>query len=208
MRDSTSELAERLQREVGLSKRASQKLAPKLETVMNRPFREKLPPERASITHKFNIGPNEGYITVGMFPDGRPAEVLLKFSKEGSTLAGFADGLASLISLSLQYGLPLKAIVDKLVNTRFEPSGITSNANVRFVSSILDYIGRWLGSRFISADYLKLGYAFDPEPDAATPSTPVRPGARGPRKRTRPQIPETDQPATNPDETVKHPRQE
>src|SRR2546425_13120451 len=76
-------------------------------------------------------------------------------AKEGSTLSGVMDGLALTISLGLQYGVPLKVFVDKLLNTRFEPSGITANPNIRFVSSVLDYIARWLGGRFISSDYLK-----------------------------------------------------
>jgi ribonucleoside-diphosphate reductase alpha chain len=118
--------------------------------------REKMPVERASVTHKFSVGGHEGYITVGMYDDGRPGEVFIKMAKEGSTLSGVMDGLALTISLGLQYGVPLKVFVDKLLNTRFEPSGITANANIRFVSSVLDYIARWLGGRFISADYLKL----------------------------------------------------
>jgi ribonucleoside-diphosphate reductase alpha chain len=80
-------------------------------------------------------------------------------SKEGSTLSGVMDGLALTISLGLQYGVPLKVFVDKLLNTRFEPSGITANANIRFATSVLDYIARWLGGRFISVDYLKLNGA-------------------------------------------------
>jgi ribonucleoside-diphosphate reductase alpha chain len=115
-----------------------------------------MPVERASVTHKFSVGGHEGYITVGMYDDGRPGEIFIKMSKEGSTLSGVMDGLALTISLGLQYGVPLKVFVDKLLNTRFEPSGITANANIRFVSSVLDYIARWLGGRFISADYLKL----------------------------------------------------
>jgi ribonucleoside-diphosphate reductase alpha chain len=121
-----------------------------------RAVREKMPVERASVTHKFSVGGHEGYITVGMYEDGRPGEVFIKMAKEGSTLSGVMDGLALTISLGLQYGVPLKVFVDKLVNTRFEPSGITPNPNIRFVSSVLDYIARWLGGRFISADYLKL----------------------------------------------------
>ncbi|MGC1615228.1 MAG: vitamin B12-dependent ribonucleotide reductase [Candidatus Acidiferrum sp.] len=121
-----------------------------------RAVREKMPVERASITHKFSVGVNEGYITVGMYPDGRPGEIFIKMSKEGSTLSGVMDGLALTVSLGLQYGVPLKVFVDKLVNTRFEPSGITANPNIRFVSSVLDYLARWLGGRFISSDYLKL----------------------------------------------------
>jgi len=118
--------------------------------------REKMPVERASITHKFNVGGHEGYITVGMYKDGRPGEVFIKMSKEGSTLSGIMDGLALTLSIGLQYGVPLKVFVDKLLNTRFEPSGITANPNIRFVSSVLDYLARWLGGRFISTDYLKL----------------------------------------------------
>jgi len=118
--------------------------------------REKMPVERASVTHKFSVGGHEGYITVGMYEDGRPGEVFIKMAKEGSTLSGVMDGLALTISLGLQYGVPLKVFVDKLLNTRFEPSGITPNPNIRFVSSVLDYIARWMGGRFISSDYLKL----------------------------------------------------
>src|SRR5690349_10025721 len=130
--------------------------------------REKMPVERASITHKFSVGGHEGYITVGMYEDGRPGEVFIKMAKEGSTLSGVMDGLALTISLGLQYGVPLKVFVDKLLNTRFEPSGITANANIRFVSSVLDYIARWMGGRFISADYLKLNNAAAPAENAAT----------------------------------------
>src|SRR6202008_1480673 len=124
--------------------------------LFSRAQREKMPVERASVTHKFGVGGHEGYITVGMYEDNRPGEVFIKMSKEGSTLSGVMDGLALTISLGLQYGVPLKVFVDKLLNTRFEPSGITANPNIRFVSSVLDYIARWLGGRFISSDYLKL----------------------------------------------------
>jgi ribonucleoside-diphosphate reductase alpha chain len=129
--------------------------------------REKMPAERASVTHKFSVGGHEGYITVGMYEDGRPGEVFIKMSKEGSTLSGVMDGLALTLSIGLQYGVPLKVLVDKLLNTRFEPSGITANPNIRFVSSVLDYIARWLGGRFISADYLKLNGASPAEAAAA-----------------------------------------
>jgi len=132
-----------------------------------RAVREKMPVERASVTHKFSVGGHEGYITVGMYEDNRPGEIFIKMSKEGSTLSGVMDGLALTISLGLQYGVPLKVFVDKLLNTRFEPSGITPNPNIRFVSSVLDYIARWLGGRFISADYLKLNNPV-PAENAAT----------------------------------------
>jgi ribonucleoside-diphosphate reductase alpha chain len=83
--------------------------------------------------------------------------VFIKMSKEGSTLSGVMDGLALTLSIGLQYGVPLKVLVDKLINTRFEPSGFTENPQIRFASSLLDYVGRWLGGKFISRDYLKLG---------------------------------------------------
>jgi ribonucleoside-diphosphate reductase alpha chain len=117
--------------------------------------RRKLPDERKSITHKFSIGGHEGYIIVGMYGEGTPGEVFIKMAKEGSTLSGFMDGLALSISVGLQYGVPLKAIVDKLTNTRFEPSGFTENPAIRYSSSVLDYIARWLGGKFISSEYLK-----------------------------------------------------
>jgi ribonucleoside-diphosphate reductase alpha chain len=119
--------------------------------------RERLPAERRSITHRFEVGGHEGYIIVGMYDDGRPGEVFIKMAKEGSTLSGVMDGLALSLSIGLQYGVPLKALVDKLTNTRFEPSGFTQNPEIRYASSVLDYIARWLGGKFISADYLKLG---------------------------------------------------
>ena len=116
--------------------------------------RRKLPSERQSITHKFSVGGHEGYITVGMYEDGTPGEIFIKMSKEGSTLSGFMDGFALSVSIGLQYGVPLKALVDKFINTRFEPSGYTGHPSIPYAKSVLDYIGRWLGGRFISADYL------------------------------------------------------
>jgi ribonucleoside-diphosphate reductase alpha chain len=130
--------------------------APEQQDLFNQGKRRRLPAERNSVTHKFSVGGQEGYITVGMYDDGTPGEVFIKMAREGSTLSGIMDGLAVSISIALQYGVPLKALVDKLMNTRFDPSGITQNSNIRFATSVLDYIGRWLGGRFISADYLKL----------------------------------------------------
>jgi len=129
---------------------------PEQRELFARAQREKMPVERASVTHKFSVGGHEGYITVGMYEDNRPGELFIKMAKEGSTLSGVMDGLALTISLGLQYGVPLKVFVDKLVNTRFEPSGISANPNIRFATSVLDYIARWLGGKFISSDYLKL----------------------------------------------------
>jgi ribonucleoside-diphosphate reductase alpha chain len=116
--------------------------------------RRKLPSERASITHKFSVGGHEGYITVGMYADGHPGEIFIKMAKEGSTLSGIMDAFALSVSISLQYGVPLRALVDKFVNSRFEPSGYTGNPRIRYAKSVVDYIGRWLGGKFISPDYL------------------------------------------------------
>jgi ribonucleoside-diphosphate reductase alpha chain len=116
--------------------------------------RRKLPSERNSITHKFSVGGHEGYITVGMYADGHPGEIFIKMAKEGSTLSGIMDAFALSVSISLQYGVPLRALVDKFVNSRFEPSGYTGNPKIRYAKSVVDYIGRWLGAKFISPDYL------------------------------------------------------
>jgi ribonucleoside-diphosphate reductase alpha chain len=116
--------------------------------------RRKLPAERNSITHKFSVGGHEGYITVGMYAEGHPGEIFIKMAKEGSTLSGIMDAFALSVSISLQYGVPLRALVDKFVNSRFEPSGYTGNPRIRYAKSVVDYIGRWLGGKFISPDYL------------------------------------------------------
>jgi ribonucleoside-diphosphate reductase alpha chain len=106
--------------------------------------------ERASITHKFDIAGHEGYITVGLFPDGTPGEIFLTMAKEGSTISGFADAFAQAISYALQYGVPLPVLVDKFSHARFEPSGMTKNPEVRFAKSIVDYIFRWMATKFLS----------------------------------------------------------
>ena len=136
------------------AKTAEESAAQQQELFTHVPYRHKLPSERQSITHKFSVGGHEGYITVGMYEDGTPGEIFIKMSKEGSTLSGFMDGFALSVSIGLQYGVPLKALVDKFINTRFEPSGYTGHRSIPYAKSVLDYIGRWLGGRFISADYL------------------------------------------------------
>jgi ribonucleoside-diphosphate reductase alpha chain len=122
--------------------------------LFSRTQREKLPVERASVTHKFSVGGHEGYITVGMYETGEPGEIFIKMAKEGSTLSGFMDGFALSVSIGLQYGVPLKALVDKFINTRFEPAGYTGHPAIPYAKSVLDYIARWLGGRFISPEYL------------------------------------------------------
>jgi ribonucleoside-diphosphate reductase alpha chain len=114
------------------------------------PVRRKLPDERKAITHKFDIAGHEGYITVGLFEDGQPGEIFLVMAKEGSTISGFADAFAQAISYALQYGVPLQALVDKFSHVRFEPSGMTRNPEIRFAKSIVDYIFRWLATKFLS----------------------------------------------------------
>jgi ribonucleoside-diphosphate reductase alpha chain len=120
----------------------------KVEVVTRVPKRSKLPDERQSITHKFDIQGHEGYITVSMFQDGKPGEIFVKMAKEGSTLSGMMDSFAIMVSLSLQYGVPLEALVSKFSHVRFEPSGYTSNPEIPIAKSIVDYIFRWLASKF------------------------------------------------------------
>jgi ribonucleoside-diphosphate reductase alpha chain len=112
--------------------------------------RRRLPDERQAITHKFSIGGHEGYITVGMYEDGSPGEIFVVMSKEGSVVSGLMDGFATAISLALQYGVPLKVLASKFSHTRFEPSGFTQNPEIPIAKSILDYLFRWLASRFLS----------------------------------------------------------
>ena len=142
---------------------------PEQRDLFVRAQRRKLPDERKSITHKFAIGGHEGYIIVGMYKEGAPGEIFIKMAKEGSALSGFMDGLALSISIGLQYGVPLQALVDKLANTRFEPSGFTENPSIRYASSVLDYIARWLGGKFLSAEYLKPRIDLHEEPVSKRP---------------------------------------
>ncbi len=116
------------------------------------PVRRRLPDERPSITHRFDIAGHEGYITVGLFEDGLPGEIFLVMAKEGSTISGFADAFAQAISYALQYGVPLQVLVDKFSHARFEPSGMTRNPEVRFAKSIVDYVFRWMATKFLSPE--------------------------------------------------------
>jgi ribonucleoside-diphosphate reductase alpha chain len=118
-----------------------------------RPARRKLPDERKSITHKFSIAGHEGYITVGMYEDGKPGEIFLVMAKEGSTISGLMDAFATSISMALQYGVPLEALVEKFSHVRFEPSGFTKNADIPYAKSITDYIFRWLATKFLSSEH-------------------------------------------------------
>ena len=120
--------------------------------IVERPLRRKLPAERQALTHRFEIGGHEGYITVGLYEDGTPGEIFVKMAKEGSTVSGLTDSFAIAVSFALQYGVPLDFLVNKFAHMRFEPQGFTRNPEIPIAKSIVDYIFRWLGSRFLSAE--------------------------------------------------------
>jgi ribonucleoside-diphosphate reductase alpha chain len=147
------------------------------------PVRRKLPDERRSITHKFDIQGHEGYITVSMFDDGTPGEIFVKMAKEGSTLSGMMDSFAIMVSLALQYGVPLEALVGKFSHVRFEPSGYTSNKEIPIAKSIVDYIFRWLASKFYTDEDAKdaigiIRRAPKPEPTGEAPGAAPAEAAR------------------------------
>ena len=147
-----------------LSTKKAEKAA---EKVVARPRRERLPDTRQSITHKFNISGHEGYITVGLYPDGRPGELFITMAKEGSTIGGLMDCFGTAVSMSLQYGVPLEVYVNKFSHTRFEPWGYTKNPDIKIAKSLVDYIFRWLGITFLP------GYG---EMNKAVPVSPAEAG--------------------------------
>ena len=151
-----------------LSTKKAEKAA---EKVVARPRRERLPDTRQSITHKFNISGHEGYITVGLYPDGRPGELFITMAKEGSTIGGLMDCFGTAVSMSLQYGVPLEVYVNKFSHTRFEPWGYTKNPDIKIAKSLVDYIFRWLGITFLP------GYG---EMNKAVPVSPVEAGQSSP----------------------------
>jgi len=114
-----------------------------------RPYRRRLPDTRHSITHKFSVAGHEGYLTVGLYEDGQPGELFITMAKEGSTVGGLMDVIGTCTSMALQYGVPLITLVDKFRHARFEPAGMTSNRDIPFAKSIIDYIFCWLGCQFI-----------------------------------------------------------
>ena len=121
-----------------------------------RAVRHRLPAERASVTHKFGLGGHEGYITIGLYPNGQPGEIFIRMAKEGSTVSGLMDSFATAVSLALQHGVPLKVLCEKFAHTRFEPSGWTGNEQIGYAKSIMDYIFRWIQIRFLSGTQLDL----------------------------------------------------
>jgi ribonucleoside-diphosphate reductase alpha chain len=131
-----------------LSSKAKEKTG-EIVKIVERPSRRRLPDERESITHKFSIGSTEGYITVGLYEDGKPGEVFITMAKQGSVISGLVDSFATSISVGLQYGVPLEVLVNKFAHSRFEPSGYTNHPKIRIAKSIVDYIFRWLGYKFL-----------------------------------------------------------
>jgi ribonucleoside-diphosphate reductase alpha chain len=135
--------------------------------------RHRLPAERASVTHKFGIAGHEGYITVGLYPNGQPGEIFIRMAKEGSTVSGLMDSFATAISLALQHGVPLRVLCEKFAHTRFEPSGWTGNPEIGFAKSIMDYIFRWLQIRFLSGLQLDLFAGLGPAAAPVPTAIPV-----------------------------------
>jgi ribonucleoside-diphosphate reductase alpha chain len=134
--------------------------------------RRRLPDERRSITHKFDIQGHEGYITVGLYDDGSPGEIFLTMAKEGSTISGVMDAFATQTSLALQYGVPLQVMVNKFSHMRFEPSGFTKNSEIPIAKSLIDYIFRWLASRFLSVEEQEMVGIIRREEPAKTETEP------------------------------------
>jgi ribonucleoside-diphosphate reductase alpha chain len=136
-----------------------------------RAVRHRLPDERASVTHKFNVGGHEGYITVGLYPSGEPGELFVTMAKEGSTVSGLMDSFACAVSLSLQHGVPLKLLCEKFAHTRFEPSGWSGTPEIGFAKSIMDYIFRWLQIRFLTGQQQMLFDTLRPRVSGTLPPT-------------------------------------
>ncbi len=135
---------------------------------VDQPTRHRMSDTRMSLTHKFEIAGHEGYITVGLYDDGQPGELFIQMSKEGSTIGGLMDTVATLTSMALQYGVPLESLVKKFAYQRFEPSGFTKNPDIRNASSITDYVFRWLGCQFIK------GYKEATSPNRTHPELPMK----------------------------------
>jgi len=136
-----------------------------------RAVRHKLQEERMSITHKFKVGDHEGYVTVGLYPNGDPGELFVKMAKEGSTVSGLMDSFALAVSLALQYGVPLKTFCEKFAHTRFEPSGWSGNPDIGYAKSIMDYIFRWMQLRFLTGQQQMLFENLRPKSSVVSPQS-------------------------------------
>ena len=140
----------------------------RLREQVGKPLRQRLPDTRQAVTHKFDIAGHEGYLTVGLFQNGQPGELFITMAKEGSTIGGLMDGVGTLTSLALQYGVPLDALVRKFAHVRFEPSGFTKNPHIRNAASITDYVFRWLGVQFVPG-YREANAPGQNQPELAIP---------------------------------------
>jgi ribonucleoside-diphosphate reductase alpha chain len=139
-----------------------------------RPLRRRLPDERKSLTHKFSVAGHSGYITVGLYDDGQPGEIFLRMSKGGSVVSGLMDAFAVSTSIALQYGVPLKVLVNKFAHVRFEPSGFTGNPNIRIAKSLIDYMFRWMAMKFLPPeDQLAAGVNVDTQTIGETAQSDV-----------------------------------
>jgi ribonucleoside-diphosphate reductase alpha chain len=146
--------------------------------VESRPVRRRLPQDTQSIRHKFDIAGHEGYIHVGLYEDGTPGELFIKIAKEGSTISGLMDTIGILTSMALQYGVPLDVLVSKFSHVRFEPSGFTKNPEIPIAKSLIDYIFRFLGSKFMSPDqHAAVGLISREDPEL--PHKPLPAGPEG-----------------------------
>ncbi len=175
-----------------------------------KPRRERLPDTRRSVTHKFSVSGHEGYITVGLYPDGRPGELFITMAKEGSTIGGLMDAFGTAVSMSLQYGVPLEDYVRKFSHMRFEPQGYTKNPDIRIAKSLIDYIFRWMGNTFLpgykeaSMGVLPAAEASTAEPatedDGETDTTQRMQdaGGRGQGQGIKPRPPVADRPGPKP----------
>ncbi len=161
------------------NKAKTTKAAVVAEPATTKPFRRRLPETRQSLTHKFSVAGHEGYLTVGLYEDGQPGELFITMAKEGSTVGGLMDVVGTCVSMALQYGVPLITLVDKFRHARFDPSGMTSNKNIPFAKSLIDYIFCWLGCQFIP------GYAEKNTPNrsGSSSSSATKKAEKGPSAR-------------------------
>jgi ribonucleoside-diphosphate reductase alpha chain len=155
-----------------------------LDAPVLKPFRRRMPETRMAVTHKFDIAGHEGYLHVGLFEDGSPGELFITMAKEGSTIGGLMDTIGTLTSLALQYGVPTDTLVNKFAYQRFEPSGLTKNPDIRFASSIVDYVFRWLGCRFVP------GFREASNPNAGQTELPLKELQEEIKKRVNRPVPE------------------
>ncbi len=162
--------------------------------------RRRLPEDRVEVGRKFRVGDYEGYIHVGLYEDGTPGDIFVDIAKEGTTLAGLMNSLMIAVSMGLQYGVPLEVYVSKFAHMRFEPSGLTNDADIRIAKSIVDYIFRWMGKKFLTVDQQEEVGILSPEVKARLAERYANGGDRG--RRRSPPKPPARSPAAGPDRAV------